>query len=97
MSTRTARFAERFGRLSDAVDESGSRRFRSGLAVSTKAADCGDAGTVDRDRMIDPALQQEIAKNIDAKVTRVNTSHVAMISQPQAVADAIIAASRAAH
>jgi hypothetical protein len=47
--------------------------------------------------MIDPALQQEIAKNIDAKVTRVNASHVAMISQPQAVADAIIAASRAAH
>jgi len=50
-----------------------------------------------KDRMIDPALQQQMAKNIDATVTRVNTSHVAMLSQPQAVADAIIAASRAAH
>ncbi|OLL28038.1 hypothetical protein BTH42_29100 [Burkholderia sp. SRS-W-2-2016] len=50
-----------------------------------------------RDRMIDPALQLDMAKNIDAKVTRVDTSHVAMLSQPQAVANAIIAASQAAH
>ncbi|NML32500.1 alpha/beta fold hydrolase [Paraburkholderia antibiotica] len=50
-----------------------------------------------RDRMIDPALQLEMAKSIDAKVTRVDTSHVAMLSQPQAVANAIIAASQAAH
>ncbi|MBC8731642.1 alpha/beta fold hydrolase [Paraburkholderia sp. UCT2] len=50
-----------------------------------------------RDRMIDPSLQLEMAKHIDAKITRVATSHVAMLSQPQAVADAIIAASRAAH
>jgi pimeloyl-ACP methyl ester carboxylesterase len=48
-----------------------------------------------KDRMIDPSLQQTMAKTIDAKVTRVNASHVAMVSQPQAVADAIIAASRA--
>jgi hypothetical protein len=36
-----------------------------------------------------------MARNIDATVTRVNASHVAMVSQPKAVADAIIAASRA--
>jgi hypothetical protein len=47
--------------------------------------------------MIDPNLQRKMAANIDAKVTRVNASHVAMVSQPKAVADAIIAASRSAQ
>ncbi|MFL9928593.1 alpha/beta hydrolase [Paraburkholderia sp. RL18-103-BIB-C] len=50
-----------------------------------------------QDRMIDPNLQRKMAANIDAKVTRVNASHVAMVSQPKAVADAIIAASRSAQ
>ncbi|APA88207.1 alpha/beta hydrolase [Paraburkholderia sprentiae WSM5005] len=50
-----------------------------------------------RDRMIDPALQSEMAKHINAKITRVDTSHVAMLSQPQAVADTIIAAARVAQ
>lgn len=50
-----------------------------------------------QDRMIDPNLQQTMAKSIGAKVTRVNSSHVAMVSQPKAVADAIIAASLAAR
>jgi len=49
------------------------------------------------DRMIDPNLQQTMAKNIGAKVTRVNSSHVAMVGQPKTVADAIIAAARAAQ
>ncbi|CAD6519555.1 Pyrethroid hydrolase [Paraburkholderia hiiakae] len=43
-----------------------------------------------RDRMIDPALQESMAKHIGAKVTHVNGSHVSMLSQPKAVADAII-------
>ncbi|SIT35814.1 hypothetical protein BN2475_50240 [Paraburkholderia ribeironis] len=47
--------------------------------------------------LIDPHLQQSMAQTIDAKVTRVNASHVAMISQPRAVADAIIVAARAAR
>jgi pimeloyl-ACP methyl ester carboxylesterase len=51
-----------------------------------------------RDRMIDPALQESMAKHIGAKVTRVNGSHVSMLSQPKAVADAIIeAAEHTAH
>ncbi|WP_322028568.1 alpha/beta hydrolase [Paraburkholderia sp. J76] len=47
-----------------------------------------------RDRMIDPALQESMAKHIGAKVTRVNGSHVSMVSQPKAVADAIIDAAQ---
>lgn len=43
-----------------------------------------------RDRMIDPALQESMATHIGAKVTRVNGSHVSILSQPKAVADAII-------
>lgn len=49
------------------------------------------------DRMIDPNLQQTMARNIGAHVTMVNSSHVAMVSQPKAVADAIIAAAQAAQ
>ncbi|MGU7773358.1 alpha/beta fold hydrolase [Burkholderia sp. MR1-5-21] len=45
-----------------------------------------------QDRMIDPRLQQAMATRIGATVTRVDGSHVAMLSQPKAVADAIIAA-----
>jgi pimeloyl-ACP methyl ester carboxylesterase len=44
--------------------------------------------------MIDPHLEEAMAEQIKAKVTRVNSSHVPMVSQPQAVADAIIAAAR---
>ncbi|MFT0169961.1 alpha/beta fold hydrolase [Paraburkholderia mimosarum] len=51
-----------------------------------------------RDRMIDPALQASMATHIGAKVTRVNGSHVSLLSQPKAVADAIIdAAEHAQH
>lgn len=50
-----------------------------------------------RDRMIDPALQESMAKHIGAKVTRVNGSHVSMLSQPKAVADAIIDAAEHAQ
>lgn len=50
-----------------------------------------------KDRMIDPKLQQSMAQHIDAKITRVDSSHVAMVSQPRAVADAIIAAARVAQ
>ncbi|HEV3431215.1 MAG TPA: alpha/beta hydrolase [Paraburkholderia sp.] len=46
------------------------------------------------DRMIDPQLQAQMAAHIGAQVTKVNGSHVALVSQPQAVADAIIAAAR---
>ena len=50
-----------------------------------------------RDKMIDPHLQQKMATEINAKVTHVDASHVAMLSQPQAVANAILAAARNAH
>jgi len=49
------------------------------------------------DRMIDPKLQQAMASNIGARVTTVDSSHVAMVSQPKAVADTIIAAAKAAQ
>jgi pimeloyl-ACP methyl ester carboxylesterase len=45
-----------------------------------------------QDHMIDPHLQEAEAAAMHASVTRVNSSHVAMVSQPGAVADAIIAA-----
>jgi len=51
----------------------------------------------ERDRMIDPGLQQTMAKNIGAHVTLANASHVAMVSQPKLVADTIIAAAKAAQ
>ncbi len=50
-----------------------------------------------QDRMIDPNLELTMATNIGAHVTKVNASHVAMVSQPKAVADVIIAAARAAR
>jgi pimeloyl-ACP methyl ester carboxylesterase len=45
-----------------------------------------------QDHMIDPHLQEAEAAAMGATVVRVNSSHVAMVSQPKAVADAIIAA-----
>jgi pimeloyl-ACP methyl ester carboxylesterase len=50
-----------------------------------------------RDKMIDPHLQAKMATQIHAQVTRVDASHVAMLSQPEAVANAILAAARNAH
>jgi pimeloyl-ACP methyl ester carboxylesterase len=46
------------------------------------------------DRMIDPALQQAFAKKIGATTTTLKASHVSMVSQPQKVADVIIAAAQ---
>ena len=47
--------------------------------------------------MIDPTLQQTMLKNIGPKVMCVNGSHVAMVSQPWAVADANIVGARNAQ
>ena len=47
-----------------------------------------------RDRMIAPQLEQSFAQKIGAATTTLQTSHVAMLSQPKAVADVIIAAAR---
>ncbi|WP_087737676.1 alpha/beta fold hydrolase [Paraburkholderia piptadeniae] len=44
------------------------------------------------DRMIDPRAEDAMAKKIGATTTHVNSSHVPMLSQPKAVADAIITA-----
>ena len=46
------------------------------------------------DRMIDPALQQAFAKKIGATTVTLKSSHVPMVSQPQKVADVIIAAAQ---
>lgn len=46
------------------------------------------------DQMIAPALQERMAKDIGATVTRVHGSHVSLVSHPQAVANAIIEAAR---
>jgi pimeloyl-ACP methyl ester carboxylesterase len=45
-----------------------------------------------KDRMIDPGLQRDFAKKINAVTTTVQTSHVPMVSQPKQVADVILAA-----
>jgi pimeloyl-ACP methyl ester carboxylesterase len=50
-----------------------------------------------RDHMIDPRLQDAMASQIGATVTHVDASHVAMVSQPKAVAEAIIAAASKAE
>jgi pimeloyl-ACP methyl ester carboxylesterase len=44
------------------------------------------------DHMIAPGLQARMAANIKSKVTRVPTSHLAMLKDPKAVTDVIIAA-----
>ncbi len=46
----------------------------------------------DNDQIIPPQLQQVFADTMKATTVHVSASHVAMISQPQAVADAILAA-----
>lgn len=46
----------------------------------------------DKDHMIDPHLQAEMASHIGATVTHVNSGHLAMLSKPADVASAIIAA-----
>jgi pimeloyl-ACP methyl ester carboxylesterase len=51
----------------------------------------------DKDHMIDPRLQGAMAAQIKANVTHVSASHVAMVSQPKVVADAIIAAASKAE
>jgi pimeloyl-ACP methyl ester carboxylesterase len=45
-----------------------------------------------KDRMIDPGLQRDFAKKINAVTTTVQTSHVPMVSQPKQVAEVILAA-----
>src|SRR5258708_473069 len=45
-----------------------------------------------KDHMIDPRAQDAMAANIGATVKHLDASHVAMLSQPRAVADAIIEA-----
>ena len=45
-----------------------------------------------QDRMIDPGLQRDFAKKINAVTTTVQTSHVPMVSQPKQVAEVILAA-----
>ena len=49
------------------------------------------------DHMIDPAAQARMAEHIDATVTRVSASHVPMLSHPEDVAAAIVAAADAIH
>ena len=46
------------------------------------------------DRMIAPALQQAFAKKINATTITLKASHVPMVSQPQKVAEVIIAAAQ---
>ncbi|MGF6770943.1 hypothetical protein P3T18_003422 [Paraburkholderia sp. GAS199] len=43
----------------------------------------------EHDHMIDPRMQDAMAKEIGATVTHVESSHVPMVSQPKVVADAI--------
>ncbi|ACC74899.1 alpha/beta hydrolase [Paraburkholderia phymatum] len=50
-----------------------------------------------RDRMIDPRLQDAMAAQIKSKVTHVDSSHVPMLSKPEAVANAIIEAAAKAQ
>lgn len=47
-----------------------------------------------QDHMILPALQDRMAQRIRAQVSTVNASHLAILSQPQAVVKAIVAASQ---
>ena len=46
----------------------------------------------DNDHMIAPKLQEKMAARIKAKVTKVATSHLAMLKDPEAVTEVIIAA-----
>lgn len=46
----------------------------------------------EQDHMIQPALQEAMAKKISAHVVKLPTSHVPQVSGPKQVADAIFAA-----
>lgn len=46
----------------------------------------------DNDQIIPPGLQQMFAQTMKAKTIHIASSHVPMLSQPQSVADAIVAA-----
>jgi len=46
----------------------------------------------EKDQLIDPAAQRDMAKKIKATLTALPTSHVPMLSRPKDVADVIIAA-----
>jgi pimeloyl-ACP methyl ester carboxylesterase len=48
-----------------------------------------------KDRMIQPALQQALAKTLNATTVTLPTGHVPMQSQPRAVADLIVKAAQA--
>jgi pimeloyl-ACP methyl ester carboxylesterase len=48
----------------------------------------------EKDQMIPPAAQQLFAKRMGAQVTTLSASHVAMVSQPEAVANVILKAAR---
>jgi pimeloyl-ACP methyl ester carboxylesterase len=50
-----------------------------------------------KDHMIDPSLQEKMAAAIKAQVTRVPTSHVAMLADPKAVTAVILAAAENAQ
>lgn len=47
-----------------------------------------------QDRTVNPELERFVAKRMDAKTTELNTSHVPMLSQPNAVIDVIRDAAR---
>jgi pimeloyl-ACP methyl ester carboxylesterase len=49
----------------------------------------------EQDRMIQPDAQRAFAKKMQATTTSLKSSHVPMLSQPQAVADVILAAAKA--
>jgi hypothetical protein len=49
-----------------------------------------------KDRMIQPEAQRALAKKIGAATTELQTSHVPMVSDPEAVAKVIEAAAKAA-
>lgn len=46
----------------------------------------------EQDHMLDSGLQKDLAKKLGAKVTTLDASHVPQLSQPQQVADVILAA-----
>jgi len=48
-----------------------------------------------QDKMIEPSLQRQMAKKINAKTSSVNASHVPFISKPEEVAEVILAAAAA--
>ncbi|RKK02553.1 alpha/beta fold hydrolase [Pseudoroseomonas wenyumeiae] len=49
-----------------------------------------------QDRVIDPDLQRFMAKRMNAKVAELESSHVSLLSHPQAVSDLIIEAAQGA-